>query len=210
MHSIWNEIKKICHESTYEIIIFEGTLENGQRECEKLNISNDLVLASVVKNCNGISIDNWIRILGQGNQIRNGVLYYNTLLLDDSCLNGMFIVGNDVVGGIFAINTSKFGIDKYMVWYFAPDTLEWESLGMKYADFIAWAVQGNINEFYESMRWCTWKNDCKKIHSDFGCLIYPFLWAKECDINTATKKSVSFDELMKLNFDYSKKLFVGD
>ena len=39
MHSIWNGIKKICHESTYEIIIFEGTSENGQRECEKLNIS---------------------------------------------------------------------------------------------------------------------------------------------------------------------------
>ncbi len=205
MDNIWGKIKEISYKSNHEIIIFEGTLENGQKECKELNIPNDSVLASVVMNCNGIYVDNWIRILGQGNEMRNGVLYYNTLL-DDSCLEGMFIVANDVVGGIYAINISRFEIDKSKIWYFAPDTLEWESLGMKYSDFIAWTAQGNISEFYESMRWDSWKNDCKKVELNTGYLIYPFLWAKECDKNTASKKVVLFDELMKLNFDYSKKL----
>lgn len=90
----------------------------------------DSVLECVITNCNGICIDNWIRILGQGNKKQHGVAYYNNLS-DDECLSGMFIVANDVVGGIYAINISKFETEKDMVWYFAPDTLEWESLEIK-------------------------------------------------------------------------------
>ncbi len=205
MDNTWNEIKEMLDKSKYEMIIFEGTIENGQRECRKLGIPKDSILASVVINCNGIYIDNWIRILGQGNEKRNGVLYYNTLV-DDSCLTGMFIVANDVVGGIYAINISRFEIEKNMIWYFAPDTLEWENLSMKYLDFIIWAAQGNTSDFYESVRWDGWRRDCKKVELNTGYLIYPFLWAKECNKNTAKKKIVLFDEIMILNFDNSKKL----
>ena len=58
---------------------------------------------------------------------------------------------------LFAISKSRFteGIDQ--VWYFAPDTLELECLDMNYGEFAAWLAQGNINEFYESMRWDTWE-----------------------------------------------------
>ena len=205
MDNMWKKIQELLCKSKYEITIFEGKKENGQNECKKLNIPDESVLASVVMNCNGIYVDNWIRVLGQGSESRKGVLYYNTLV-NDSCLEGMFIVANDVVGGIYAINISRFQIEKSMIWYFAPDTLEWESLGMKYSDFIAWVVQGNINEFYEFMRWDNWRSDCKKVELNTCYLIYPFLWAKECDINSATKKIVLFDELMNLNFDYAQKL----
>jgi len=205
MDSVWGTIKEIICKSKSEIIIFEGSIENGKNECEKLNIPCNSVLASVVINCNGIYIDNWIRILGQGNEKQNGIMYYNTII-DDSCLDGMFIVANDVLGGIYAINLSRYVIEKNMIWYFAPDTLEWESIGMKYFDFIAWTAQNNVNEFYESMRWNNWRKDCKDVEFNKGYLIYPFLWAKECDINNASKKIVLFDELMNLNFDFSKKL----
>lgn len=151
MDNTWNKIKEILYKSKHEVIIFEGTIENGQRECGKLSIPNDSILASVVINCSGIYIDNWIRILGQGNEKRNGVSHYNTSV-DDSCLYGMFIVANDVVGGIYAINISRYEYEKNMIWYFAPDTLEWENLSMKYLNFITWAAQGNVSDFYASMR----------------------------------------------------------
>ena len=205
MDIIWNKTKEILVKSKYKMIILEEGLENGYDECEKLNIPEDSVLASVVKNCNGIYIDNWIRILGQGNEKQKGVLYYNTLV-DDSCIYGMFIVANDVVGGIYAINISKYENDKNLIWYFAPDTLEWECLDMNYSDFIAWVANGNISEFYETMRWNDWTVDCEKIEFDKACLIYPFLWAKECEINSAEKKTVPFEELMRLNFDYHKMI----
>ena len=72
---------------------------------------------------------------------------------------------------------------------------------MNYFDFIVWSVQGNINDFYESMRWNNWRRDCKSLEFNMGYLIYPFLWATECDINTANKKVVLVDELINLNFE---------
>lgn len=203
MDIIWNKIKEILVNSKYKVIISEE-LEKGYDECEKLNIPKDSVLASVVTNCNGIYIDNWIRILGQGNEKQKGVLYYNSLV-DDSCIYGMFIVANDVVGGIYAINISRYENDKNLIWYFAPDTLEWECLDMNYSEFIAWSANGNIGEFYETMRWNNWIKDCEEIEFDMACLIYPFLWANECEINSADKKNIPFEELMRLNFEYYKK-----
>lgn len=204
MDVIWNKIKEILVKSKCKMVILEENLGNGSDECEKLKIPKDSVLASVIRNCNGIYIDNWIRILGQGNEKQKGVLYYNTLV-DDNCIYGMFIVAHDVIGGIFAINISKFETEKDMVWYFAPDTLEWESLEINYTDFLAFAAHGDLEGFYKSMRWNNWKVECEGIGFDEGCSIYPFLWANECKIDTADKRKVPFEEIMNLNFDNCKE-----
>jgi len=206
MDSIWKNIKEMFYQSKHEKVIFEGILEDGQQECKELRHLCDSVLASVVANCSGIYVDNWMRILGQGNEMRNGVLHYNTLFHDDSYLDGMLIIANDIVGGIYALNISRFEIEKNMIWYFAPDTLEWENLGMTYSQFLAWTAQGDMDEFYEAMRWDSWRDDCGQVEWNNGCLVYPFLWAAECNKNTAQKKIVPFDELMKLNFEYCEKL----
>ena len=50
----------------------------------------------------------------------------------------MIIIAIDLVGGLFALNIGGFEDDIGMVWYFAPDTLSWESLGFNYSEFIAW------------------------------------------------------------------------
>lgn len=205
MDNIINKIKELKDNSMCEIIIHAKSLKNGQYECEELNIPKDSVLSSIVMNFNCIYVDNWIRILGQGNSEHNGIMYYNTLI-EDNYLYGMFIVAYDIVGGIYAINISRFNTEKNMIWYFAPDTLEWESLNMNYWNFIVWAMQGNIDEFYETMRWKNWKDDCKNVKPNMCYLVYPFLWSKEYDENTADRKIVPFDEVMKLNFDYCKKI----
>ena len=107
---------------------------------------------------------------------------------------------------MFAININRFRSGKNKVWYFAPDTLEWENLDFSYNEFLAWALQGNTDDFYSCMRWKNWKNDLKKIKYFEVVLIYPFLWAKECNIETANKNIVAFDEVMQINFDNSEKL----
>lgn len=205
MNDTWNKIEEIICKSKYDIKIFEGKIEQGKKEFMELKLLDDGVLFSVVTNCSGIYIDNWLRILGQGSNERNGILYYNKML-EDSCMKGMCIVANDVVGGLYAINLSRYEIEKNMVWYFAPDTLEWETLGMRYLDFVTWSICGDICKFYETMRWNTWRMDSENLPFNKGYLIYPFLWAKECDINTASKKIVMYDEIINLNFDCFKKL----
>lgn len=34
-------------------------------------------------------------------------------------------------------------------------------------------------------------------------LIYPFLWSKECNLETASKTIVSSDELIRMNSEYA-------
>lgn len=80
---------------------------------------------------------------------------------------------------------------------------------MQYKDFVAGALHGDIDLFYETMRWRGWESDAEKLSVDQGVLVYPFLWAKECQIEIASKKTVSFDELFALNFEMRQKLIRG-
>ncbi|SET16825.1 DUF2625 family protein [[Clostridium] polysaccharolyticum] len=203
MKNIWQGIVDLTYKSNRDVNIVLGNDINGQEDCQKLKISSDSVLYSIVFNSNGIIIDNWIRIWGQSSYNNEGVYYYNNKYTE--YISGMILVGCDVVGGLFAINISRFN-DKNLIWYFAPDTLEWECLDMKYNEFVAWTFQGNIDEFYASMRWKNWKKDVEDIEFNRAVLIYPFLWAKECDIEKATKKIVAIDEIIEMNFDYSYRL----
>lgn len=47
--------------------------------------------------------------------------------------------------------------------YFAPDSLEWEDLGLGYTDFLGWIMSENINTFYKDYRegWENWQQDVR-------------------------------------------------
>lgn len=202
MNSIWKEIINIANQANRTIIFLKEDVIDRKEECERLGIPSKTVLYSVVSNSNGIIIDNWIRIWGQDSSLNNGLFYYNSKFKD--YISGMILVACDVVGGLFAINITRFN-DNNLIWYFAPDTLDWECLDMKYNEFLAWTFQENIDEFYETMRWKNWEEDVKGFEINKAILVYPFLWAKECDIENATKKLVAIDEIISMNFDYSNK-----
>lgn len=202
---LWNEIYDLISASSKEICVFEGTDSVGYAELDKMNLLRQSTLGAIVTFSSGISIDNWIRIMGQESLIHKGILSYQGYQKENVAMEKMTIVGQDVVGGIFAINIGKYPEGLKKVWYFAPDTLQWECMDMNYAEFVAWAIQGNTDEFYSSMRWNGWKEDCSKAGFDEMILIYPFLWSKECNLETAAKNVVSSDELIRMNSEYAQK-----
>ena len=203
MKTTWEEILEIVNKSKRSINIINGNKKHGMEECAKLNIPSNSVLYSVVANSNGIVIDNWIRLWGQNSNDNNGVEYYNTKF--NRSIGGLFLVASDVIGGLFAINMHKFNENINLVWYFAPDTLDWECMDMQYNEFLVWSMQGNIDEFYSTMRWNNWKEDVNNIGIDYAIHIYPFLWAKECDIEKASKKKINLDEIIEINFEYHNR-----
>ena len=158
-------------------------LNNSKRKCVSTN--------------EGLIVDDWIRVLKAP--------------IESYCedMEGLSLIAHDIVGGLFAVDISRFEPDKSDVWYFAPDTLEWESMGMQYESFIVWLSRGNLDGFYSSMRWQGWEKDCESVLVDQGILLYPFLWAKECDIETASKKVVPMTEIIGMNFDLAKKINSG-
>ncbi|WP_255291887.1 DUF2625 family protein [Bacillus pseudomycoides] len=174
---------------------------------EVLQIPSKSALGSRVYNTSGIIVDDWIRILGSDSEKNRGILSYNLVNKDEVAtkIDKMLIVADDIVGGVFALNAGKFSIGVGHIWYFAPDTLEWESLDMKYSEFITWIAQGNMNEFYSTLRWNTWKEDSEIVKFDEAILIYPFLWSNELQLEKADKKIVPAKKLLNINQEYSKK-----
>lgn len=199
-NSLWLEIKSMFTNSDHDVVLFENESEHGRKSLEILGVTRNSALGSIVFNTSGIMIDNWLRILGHENGNNRGIVSCSLISENGTAprLEKMLMVADDVLGGIFALNAGKFTAGIGEIWYFAPDTLDWENLGLQYSEFIAWAAQGDMDGFYASLRWSTWKNDCEEIGFNEALQIYPFLWSREIDLETASKKKVRAEELFAI------------
>ncbi|MCB2357285.1 DUF2625 family protein [Clostridium estertheticum] len=206
-NSLWEELNKIFSDSNKNIKLNMYKTSIGQYTLDMLKITSKSALGSIIFNTSGLTIDNWIRILGSENKENRGILSYNKINEQgvSNSINKMLIVGDDVIGGIFALNAGKFANKIGDVWYFAPDTLEWESLELKYSEFITWIALGNTDELYSTLKWSKWQDDVSNVKFDEAILVYPFLWSNEIEIEKAEKKLVPVEELLNINLEYSKK-----
>ena len=200
---MWQQLLDMFQKADRSVEIYDGAQDRGFKEINELGASPDSVFGAIIINTCGIVFDKWVYVLGQTSE-RYGVFTFAEAMNYDPA--GLLVVARDIVGGLFALNMGRFEEDRGLVWYFAPDTLEWESLGMKYSEFIAWLAQGNLSDFYGSMRWSDWRKDAESVSFDRGILIYPYLWAKECNIETASKSIVPLAEIIGMNEEFARKL----
>lgn len=205
---LWVELNSMFTGSSKNIKINMRNVSNGQDALHILQITAKSVLGSIILNTSGITVDSWIRILGSENNTNRGILSCNKIGNNGipTSINKMLIVADDVIGGIFAVNFGKFSDGIGSVWYFAPDTLEWESLDMKYSEFISWVTFGDTDEFYKTLRWSNWEEYVALVNFNEAVLIYPFLWIGEMRIEKARKKVVPVEELLNINQEYSEKI----
>lgn len=185
----WNKILEYLKNSKSEIKILKTARETPVREMEQYGIEPDSALESIVSHCGGLVFDNFIRLYGCGELdifVRNAELN----------IDGAFVIGEDILGGLFAY------LDERTIWYFAPDTLEWEDLEITYTQFIRWLCIGEVSTFYGDDRWQGWENDIRNIALHEGVLVFPFLWtpAKE-----RTRKIVPMNEILRLEMEYNRQ-----
>ncbi|MCR8845642.1 DUF2625 domain-containing protein [Paenibacillus sp. SC116] len=190
----WMMIQDWIGDSQANIRILENTEVEGKEALFHLQITNKSTMGAIALECGGFLIDHgWLYILGSGHPEIFGSLINNT---HQSLFEEGFVVAYDVVGGIFAMNTGKFDNNNRNIYYFAPDTLEWEDTGKGYTDFIYWVLQGDLNKYYESFRWSNWIEDVSVLTRDQGISIYPYLWTKQGeDVENSYKKAISIKEL---------------
>lgn len=120
--------------------------------------------------------------------------------------SGSLVVADDILGGIYALNKTSLKQGEEKIYYFAPDSLEWEDLDINYNNFLYWVLFGDTETFYDSMRWSGWEKEVAKTDKKQGILIYPYLWAEGEDIERRNKNIVPYKELLTLNIDMYKKL----
>ncbi|KQO18017.1 DUF2625 family protein [Paenibacillus sp. Leaf72] len=194
----WGEIQSLVSEAVNPITIVSCSIDDGRKTLEHLQVTNRSYLGAIALECGGILVDyGWLKILGAGNERLSG-----SLATWNSPIQNILVVAYDLVGGFFAIH-SNFKT----VFYMAPDTLEWEDTECTYSEFIGWALNGDLQLFYKTMRWDSWIVDSQTIQGDQAFSIFPYLWTAEGqNIEQASKKPVSVLELYELHQEMGKSL----
>ena len=92
------------------------------------------------------------------------------------------------------------------MYYWAPDTLTWESMAFGYSAFICWALSSRLADFYAALRWPSWEADMARIGGDQCYTFYPFLWTSQGSVEASTRKAIDVAEQYAFNADAVNKM----
>src|SRR5580700_7563210 len=103
----------------------------------EVQVTTRSTLGALAYDTGGVVVDHgWLRFLGSGHTKLNRTLSAWNRGRGD----GFYLVADDAVGGFFAINGGAFGDDIQNMYYWPPDRLEWEPLGVGLTDFFRWSL----------------------------------------------------------------------
>ena len=163
-----------------------------------LQVTTSSPLGALAYESGGLLVDDgWVRVLGGGSRELTRTLASWNGLPGSARAPGLLLVGDDALGGFFAIDGGRFG-GAGTVHYFAPDTLEWEDLEMSFSAWLRWLLQGDLHGFYEEQRWPEWRNDVRDLGSDRAFSIQPFPCLEGPPMAGRSRRAVPITELWQL------------
>ena len=172
---------------------------------KQLNLPKEEMLSTILNKVGVLYVDNnWIRLYGSGNKETNtpSILDKNK----DNPYSRLLIVADDIVGGLFAINMGYSETNVGNIFYFAPDTMEWEDLDLDYTNFVYWLLLGDTTTFYLDVRWNNWQQTISTLTINEAISIYPPLFTDGEDLNNRSKQIVPSVELCGVYYVYHKQL----
>ncbi|UTG67796.1 DUF2625 domain-containing protein [Neisseria subflava] len=195
----WPLIQEWLEEATNSVEVLPRTLEKVQEELFKTQVTIRSFMGAVVYETGGILIDDgWLRILGSGStKLPRGLGSWNLSRTQSEPAGPApyYLFADDAAGGYFAINGGGLDGKVGNVFYLPPDTLEWEDCGKGYGDFLNWTLTGDLQLFYENLRWENWREEIRDLNGDSVYTFFPFLWTEEgSDINQVSRKRVPIAE----------------
>ena len=206
----WELVSEWINDATNKVEVLSKDKKNADLALYNSQVTTRSPMGAIIYETGGILIDSgWIRILGSGNEKVNRSLpdwNKNKSTTEFGQQAPYFLVADDVIGGFFAINGGEFGEDLGQMYYFAPDCLEWESMDMGYSDFIWWTFTGDLEQFYEGLKWNNWKEEIENLDGNKGIGFFPFLWTEYNNVNELSRKPISIDEIWNLQLDFKKQL----
>ncbi len=169
-------------------------------DLHRLQVSLRSTLGAIVYQTGGLLIDcGWVRLLGSGSdQLGRSLVSWNLTCGLAVPGDPLLLVGDDAVGGLFAINAGRFSGQPGEVHYFAPDSLSWESLGRGYSDLVTFLLNGDLADFYANVRWNGWETEVAAMAGYQAMSLYPPLWAKASETDERSRRPVPLRELVGL------------
>lgn len=177
--------------------------EDRARVLLGLQVTTRSTLGGIAYETGGLLIDHgWLRVLGAGHP------RLSRTLADWSKgrAEGHLLVADDAAGGFFSINGGGLGQDLGALYYWAPDTLRWEPLEIGYSDFLGWALSDQLTDFYQDLRWPSWREDLQAANADQCFTFFPFLWTREGSVQGSSRKLVDIAQQYAMNVDLSRQL----
>lgn len=157
-------------------------------------ITTRSLMGAIIYFSGGLLIDHgWIRLLGSGStKLPRTLPAWNKgkTFKQAGEKPAYLLIGDDAIGGFFAINGGALGNDPGKVYYLAPDNLNWESTGKGYSDFVDFCLNGNLDLFYKGFRWKDWQKNAANLNGDKVFSFYPYLWSKEGKDISKTARTV--------------------
>jgi hypothetical protein len=206
----WNLVQQWIKEADNKVEVLPKTTSKADAELVKSQVSTKAPLGAVIYETGGILIDGgWIRILGSGSsKLKRGLMEWNKgkSYIKDNDQPSFLLIADDPIGGFFAINYGALGKNDYgKVFYFAPNSLQWESLDIGYSEFLMFCFSGDLKQFYKDLRWTEWKKDVATLSPDNGYKCMPDIWSKAAtDINRLNRSVIPIQELWNMFFDDKK------
>lgn len=162
--------------------------EAGLRTLHRLQVTAGSALGAIALHSGGLVIDHWLRLLGGGGGLPA------LAELDEV---GKMTVGYDLLGGRFALNGTALPGQPGGLWYWAPDTLEWETAESTYSGLLEWFLGGAITKFYADRYWSGWRAEAALAQPWQGVALYPPPFVKEgADLGQVSKRIVDMTELL--------------
>jgi uncharacterized protein DUF2625 len=160
-------------------------------------------MGAIILETGGLLIDHgWLRILGSGHpRLPRSLPDWNFAcgMSVSEVPPPWVLIADDVVGGFFALDGGRFGGQRHTVWYYAPDSLEWEDLKQGYSEFLCWCFSGKLDAFYEEWRWPGWEEEVSRLEGDRAFSIYPPLSADGPGIDQRSRSPVPLREVFLMN-----------
>jgi hypothetical protein len=207
----WKYVELWIKEARNSVEVLPVDTLRASKALYSIQVSTRSPMGAIVYMTGGLLVDHgWIRILGSGSEKLSRTLSDWNL---GKTVKGLgdkppyLIIADDVLGGFFLLNGGALGKDVGKVYYFAPETLEYEPLDLTYTEFLQFCFNSNLDEFYGGYRWLKWKEEVEALSADKVFNFYPMLWTKEGkDINKLSRRAVPVDEQYSLNMSLRKQL----
>jgi hypothetical protein len=175
----------------------------------RLQVTTRSPLGALAWETGGMILDHgWLRLLGGGTPTLPDIASASPIADGPP---PFLVVAQDVLGGVFAVNGDGLPTEPGEVGYFAPDTLAWLGLGAGHGDFVRWALTGDTESFFASLRWPGWEDEVRAARPDQAIAMYPFLFTAEgsSDVASTSRRLVPWTELAGFHQDALRQLDGG-
>lgn len=199
----WAVLKEWIDLATNKVEILPVDKTRGEEVLLYTQVTTKSLMGALAYETGGLLIDGgWIRIFGSGcERMQRSIVSWNKGKTFDEYgeIPPYLLIADDAIGGYYAINGGFLGKDLGQIYYNLADSLTWEPMDMGYSQFLLFCFETNMDEFYEGMRWKSWREDVSQLHPDYAYSIFPYLWKKEGeDIEKSYRKVIPANELYEV------------